>query len=289
VTEASWLPVVDTAMLCPRSIPVERGTVELKRLDVTGFRVLEATFPPSLFLDSHFHEYGCMTVMLDGGFRERMPGRMLACQGGWVLVKPAGERHDDLFGSDGSRQIIIEPTLLDDDTFPEVADLFSTVSLTRNDVAIALGGRIRAELAMSDVGTKLSVEGLVLETIASVIRGRVPCDRAAPAWLVRACTMLRDNPVGEITVGQLAAEADVHPVYFARQFRRHYGVSVGAFARRQRLQWTARQLASSDRTLVEIALDAGFADQSHFTREFKRHFGIPPRRFRDATRPRAFE
>jgi AraC family transcriptional regulator len=98
--------------------------------------------------------------------------------------------------------------------------------------------------------------------------------------------MLCDDPLGRADVSRLAREADVHPVYLARVFRRHFGQSLGTFARRRRLQWSADQLSGTDRGLAEIALEAGFADQSHFTRQFKRAFGVSPRQFRLSERER---
>jgi AraC-like DNA-binding protein len=35
---------------------------------------------------------------------------------------------------------------------------------------------------------------------------------------------------------------------------------------------------------MSIALEAGFADQSHFTRSFRRHHGITPGRYRELVR-----
>jgi AraC family transcriptional regulator len=46
-----------------------------------------------------------------------------------------------------------------------------------------------------------------------------------------------------------------------------------------RLEWAAARL-SEERSLAQIALEAGFADQSHFTRAFRRHFGVTPGRYR---------
>jgi AraC family transcriptional regulator len=54
--------------------------------------------------------------------------------------------------------------------------------------------------------------------------------------------------------------------------------------RRLRVDWALRELSTSARSLSEIALDAGFADQSHFTRVFKRQVGVSPGAFRRSAR-----
>jgi hypothetical protein len=64
-----------------------------------------------------------------------------------------------------------------------------------------------------------------------------------------------------------------------RAFRQRFGVTVCQYARNLGLEWAASQLASES-PLAEIAVKAGFADQSHFTREFRRHFGVTPGRYR---------
>jgi transcriptional regulator GlxA family with amidase domain len=51
-----------------------------------------------------------------------------------------------------------------------------------------------------------------------------------------------------------------------------------------RLTWAAGRLTDSDDGIAQIALDAGFYDQSHFTRTFKRHFGLTPLAYRRAAR-----
>lgn len=54
--------------------------------------------------------------------------------------------------------------------------------------------------------------------------------------------------------------------------------------RRLRIESTCRELATSEAPIVEIALAAGFCDQSHFTRTFKRLTGIAPSQYREALR-----
>ena len=73
-------------------------------------------------------------------------------------------------------------------------------------------------------------------------------------------------------------------MHLTRTFRIHYGVTVGAYLRNLRLEQAARALADSMSTIADIAAQAGFYDQSHFTRTFKRKFGLTPQEYRRAAR-----
>jgi len=77
----------------------------------------------------------------------------------------------------------------------------------------------------------------------------------------------------------LAKIAGVHPVHFARTFRRVYGCTISDYVRGLRVA-RAMLLLRGTAPLDEIALAIGFADQSHFCREFKRVAGVTPGEFR---------
>ena len=94
-----------------------------------------------------------------------------------------------------------------------------------------------------------------------------------------------DGQAGPVpTLAALAREVGVHPVHLAHEFRRFYRESVGEYARRLRVERACAEMARSERPLSEIAADAGFYDQSHFTNVFKRHTGLTPAEFRSAAR-----
>jgi len=56
--------------------------------------------------------------------------------------------------------------------------------------------------------------------------------------------------------------------------------------RKLRVDAACRQLTTSDKPLSEIALSAGFADQSHFTKTFRRLTRTTPGEFRRSFRAR---
>ena len=64
-----------------------------------------------------------------------------------------------------------------------------------------------------------------------------------------------------------------------RQFRILLGTSPHRYLLMRRLAF-ARDQIHQDRPLVEVACEAGFADQAHFTRVFKTAFGLTPARYR---------
>ena len=62
-----------------------------------------------------------------------------------------------------------------------------------------------------------------------------------------------------------------------RQFER---CTVGDYVREVRIEYTRQRMLGTSEALVDIALAAGFADQTHFTRSFKRVTGMTPAEFR---------
>ena len=88
----------------------------------------------------------------------------------------------------------------------------------------------------------------------------------------------------KLGLGAVADAVGRHPAHVARTFRRHFGCSLGEYLRRIRLEHAARRLRETDRSISEIALDAGFYDQAHFGRCFRAWASVSPRVYRAAHR-----
>ena len=104
------------------------------------------------------------------------------------------------------------------------------------------------------------------------------------SWQVkRACEKLESDLGGKIPLGQIAADFDLSVSHFSRAFRVSTGLPPHQWLLRQRVK-TAKQLMNvRDLPLSEIAISAGFANQSHFTRVFSSVVGVSPAAWRRDT------
>jgi AraC-like DNA-binding protein len=106
-----------------------------------------------------------------------------------------------------------------------------------------------------------------------------------PIWLREAKRLLAARFASPPSIGGLARGLGISPDHLARAFKRHYGMGVHEYVRTLRVQWCSWSLLEDpDRSLADLAVLAGFADQSHLTREFRRARGITPGRLRNRWR-----
>ncbi|GCE15520.1 AraC family transcriptional regulator [Tengunoibacter tsumagoiensis] len=88
----------------------------------------------------------------------------------------------------------------------------------------------------------------------------------------------------EISLEELAGQAGFSIYHFARLFRETTGESPHQFVVRQRIERAQTLLKKGEMALAQVALEVGFANQSHLTRVFKRQVGVTPRAYRQEWR-----
>jgi AraC family transcriptional regulator len=146
-----------------------------------------------------------------------------------------------------------------------------------------VAARLARALRSAGPGQRLIAEGLAYEIFGLLSRWPGPAERKPP-WLESVFDLVTWEPRNGVSLERIAAAVGRHPSHVAREFRRHFGLTVGDYARRRRLEEAATELGCEGRTIAEIALRAGFCDQSHFTRAFRRAFGIAPAEYRRSLR-----
>jgi AraC-like DNA-binding protein len=87
-----------------------------------------------------------------------------------------------------------------------------------------------------------------------------------------------------ISVEDLAEVAQLSRFHLMRTFRRDIGLSLHDYLTQIRVE-AAKKLLSEGSSIVDVASDIGFTDQSHFTRHFKRITGVTPGQYLPQWRP----
>lgn len=260
------------------AVPITMGTERFQSVEGDSVRVTEAWFPPGSILAPHTHDRASLAVMLRGSFRTDIVRRSLSCDVGFAWTEPLGETHANFVGPEGAHVVVIQPDGRAEELSRPLTRLLGDVSLLRHAGVIGHARRITAEMRTPDGLSALCVEalGMMLMADAARVRSRDGNGNRVPGWLKVARDILHDRWREGVTVSQIAHSLSVTPIHFTRMFRRYYGHSVGAYVRRLRLEWAVRELESSKRPVSAVAIEAGFSDQSHFTRECKRHYGFTP-------------
>lgn len=95
---------------------------------------------------------------------------------------------------------------------------------------------------------------------------------------VRARDYLHAHWAEDVTLDALSTVAAQSKYHLVRSFRDAFGLPPHAYQVRLRLE-KARGLLAVGMPITRVALEAGFADQSHFTRYFRQAWGITPGRY----------
>ena len=171
---------------------------------------------------------------------------------------------------------------------PRVGQFNSQFGTGHDDAVMrSIGVTIHGALRQPEEANQLFVDHMMLAVTAHIAQayGGLRFDGLArgglAAWQVsRACEKLQSDLRGELSLQQIAAEFGLSTSHFSRAFRVSVGLPPHQWLLRQRINAAKQLMTIRDLPLAEIAISAGFANQSHFTRVFSSLVGVSPRMWR---------
>jgi AraC family transcriptional regulator len=260
----------------------------LRQHQAGGFTLSETHYPSGSTLPRHSHESHYVCFVLSGTYRESYERKTRSCQPAMVLYHPAGEQHAQYFDKTAVElfRIEVNPARLRDANHP---DLCMEGRDFRGGPPVGILNKLYQEFRQPDVVSHLAIEGLTLELIAVISRdsySRENFSRQPPRWLKQARELIKERFLEHLTLGDMARIVGVHPVTLAREFRRHYDCTVGQMVRRERIGFACQELLEPNSSPADVAIAAGFYDQSHFAKTFKKLTGMTPAQYRVNYRPR---
>jgi len=252
----------------------------------SGVEFLEAWFQGRAYRKHRHDTYAiCQTTRGVQAFEYR--GNREVSTPGQIVVLYPDELHDGYGATEvgfGYRQLYIDPAMI----FEAVRTLRGRpgpLPFVRQPVLLSDTLADAIDSAFKSDREPLAIDSLIVQ----VAEGLLEADpsyrivenptRLDAAALQRARQFLEAEKNRVVRSTELEAVTGLSRYELARQFRLFYGTSPYRYLLLRRLD-DAREQIVGGRSLSDVAFDAGFADQAHFSRKFKAAFGLTPTRYR---------
>jgi AraC family transcriptional regulator len=99
--------------------------------------------------------------------------------------------------------------------------------------------------------------------------------------LAQSLEYIHDHLDDDLSLKELAGQVRMSTYQFVRMFREGTGTPPHQYVLRERIERAKAMLEDRHQTIVDIAAQLRFADQSHFGAVFKRLVGVTPSAFRN--------
>ncbi len=230
-------------------------------------------------VETHRHDDAHFVLVLSGVYISSALHAPAQAPAPTLVFNPAGTTHRDRFldGRGSFMTVSLDPAMLRGAEELQAAQQCATVLADRASVAAAF--RIAREIGRG--GDPALLEAGAWEVLASLHRASASGRRALPGWAHQAYEAVMDMAADtHLRIADLAAALGVHPVHLARVFRQAWGCSPGDLLRWRRVEQASGLLRRPNLRMADVALSAGFADQSHMTRAFQEQYGMTPTSYR---------
>jgi len=262
----------------------------LASFSVSGLVLTEKIHFSGEVLPEHYHENAYFCLALNGGWRESAEGNLFDCSAGNVVYHPKEEIHQTSFNKEkhsNTFNVEITPAW-----FEKVA-AFDTEPLGRRIVCKDRSltpylTKIYTEFQRADWLSGLAIESYFIELFIYLTRSfNKQAEEKKQLRLYDVKEVLTTNYLNPIPLPELAKMFQVHPVYLSKSFKKIFGLTITEYYRKCRIEAACNLLKNSKLPLVEIALECGFYDQSHFCRYFQPVTGMSPLAYRKKHFPAA--
>ncbi|HYF51543.1 MAG TPA: AraC family transcriptional regulator [Planctomycetota bacterium] len=129
--------------------------------------------------------------------------------------------------------------------------------------------------------TRVAIDRLLLNVLHRTMKTLPqPEGQKLPEWLDEACRRIGEEENFQKGAPMFARLAHRSPEHVARETRRYLGKTPTDIVNEARMAFAARKLAGSSDKILDIAMQCGVENLSHFYRLFEQRYGVTPRRYR---------
>jgi AraC-like DNA-binding protein len=184
-------------------------------------------------------------------------------------------------GPEPTLQLLPDVLRLEADAIATTAWLSPLLTMLQSEAAMGEAGSSAVLAKIADV---CLTQALRVWLVGASRAGLLDAGQLQDADIGRAVAAIRERPAEPWSLESLARLARLSRSAFASRFRLVIGEPPMRYVAKARLSLAAGYLATSRRSIYEIALLSGYDNESTLSKAFRREFGVPPGRYRDATR-----
>jgi AraC family transcriptional regulator len=157
------------------------------------------------------------------------------------------------------------------------------------DLALTqLGLLLKADLEAAESSGKLYRDSIAIALVTRLLKHHAVCHikslnsvkKLSNQQLNILLSYIQDHLEQDIRLVDLASQINLSESYLCHLFKQSIGISPYQYVIQQRVERAKILLKQSGRTVTTIALECGFASQSHLAKYFRHHTGMNPNQFR---------
>jgi AraC-like DNA-binding protein len=264
-----------------------RDAIAFHALPLPGIDAMSAATARAFPRHTH-DQYGIGVVDAGGHASWSGRGQVEAGPGSFISVNP-GEVHDGraIGGRPRAWRILYFDPLALADVHADIAEgahesfTFTAPVFADRGLHQLFEDAFRYARPRAETGATMPCETAILRLVARLrAHSTAPARReeGPSACIRRARQRIDADPAVPVTLIELAEESGLSRYQLIRAFARELGLTPHAYILQRRIA-LAQQLIRGGCDLAEVAVRAGFYDQSHLTRWFMRQFGVTPSRY----------
>jgi len=234
-------------------------------------------------------------VLLAGAYHARTSGGEALLGPGAMLLGNPGDAYEYRHVDDGGDRSLVfdyEADLLDDVgrslgrwfRAGRGDKAFAGAAIPASASSARAAALAREALRLGDVDALHQAALAVLEVaLTARAAGAAAAPRLSPRQerqIAQAMRYVEDHFADDCSLEALARLPGLSSFHFLRLFRAVTGQTPRQFVIAVRLRAAAASLRATDDAIVDVAMNAGFGDLSHFNASFARCFGLSPRAYR---------
>ena len=265
----------------------------------TRVRISYQKTPSDYLCNVHLHDEIELLRVVKGHLKCSVGDEFYSATAGDVIFVNSRVPHAVMCDGEGSEQILVQYKIDDfvDNSRSKIGTVLARFSEYSDRQCFVITScpelcenidSMHKEFVSRDIGCEEYVKAGIYSSIACLIRRRVIENNNKILTnpniikIMPALEYIDENYAKDISLEDISGVLNINPSYFCRLFKTATGASFCEYLNFVRISKSEKLFKSSERSIMEIAMDVGFSSVTYFNRMFKKVKGCTPSVYRKA-------